>query len=187
MKHQLILIVVLAMLAVTALNAEQVTATKSYQDTRGFYIVQFEYSNSFYTRPATSPLGCPHYDATITVFKIKDGKPVQVGKSWQGTFTDGRCYEDKLSDLVGRVVTAQGQTNILYSAWITNSIDDSFYRYTNALVETYRIPASELTNAVRDLDKTLPTPDDRQRAISALSDKYRDTPGALKEALEIVG
>lgn len=41
--------------------------------------------------------------------------------------------------------------------------------------------------SVKQFNANNPKPDDRQRFIDGLSDKYRDIPGALKEALEIVG
>ena len=102
MKHTLILMAVLAMLAVAGLNAEPVTVIKTYQDSNGFYVVSFKYEDSVFMRPATYPEGCPHYYAIITVFVIKEGKQIQISKSWEGYFTDGKCYEDNLLDLVNR-------------------------------------------------------------------------------------
>jgi hypothetical protein len=44
----------------------------------------------------------------------------------------------------------------------------------------------QITRSLREINETKLNQDDRQRAIEALSDKYRDVPGALKEALEIM-
>jgi hypothetical protein len=44
-----------------------------------------------------------------------------------------------------------------------------------------------ITQSLRELKKTVLTPGDWPDGVNALGDKYRDTPGALKEALEIVG
>lgn len=77
-------------------------AKKTFQDTNGFYLIKFEYRESFVMRPATSPMGCAHYNAKITVFVISNGVPVQIGESFKGIFTDGKCYEDNPGDLVYR-------------------------------------------------------------------------------------
>jgi hypothetical protein len=50
------------------------------------------------------PEGVPHYDATITVFRVVDGKTERVCEPWRGVFTDGKCYEDNLADLVAKAL-----------------------------------------------------------------------------------
>ena len=84
--------------------AEQKTVTKNYQDTDGFFVVQFDYDDAWFSRPATMPEGVPHYDATITVFRVVDGKTERVCEPWRGVFTDGKCYEDNLADLVAKAL-----------------------------------------------------------------------------------
>ncbi len=84
--------------------AEQKTVTKNYQDTDGFFVVQFDYNDAWFWRPATMPEGVPHYDATITVFRVVDGKTERVCEPWRGVFTDGKCYEDNLADLVAKAL-----------------------------------------------------------------------------------
>lgn len=85
-------------------DAEQKTVTKNYQDTDGFFVVQFGYDDAWFSRPATMPEGVPHYDATITVFRVVDGKTERVCEPWRGVFTDGKCYEDNLADLVAKAL-----------------------------------------------------------------------------------
>ncbi|MFA5378120.1 MAG: hypothetical protein WC455_20375 [Dehalococcoidia bacterium] len=84
--------------------AEQKTVTKTHQDTNGFFVIKFDYDDSWFSRPATMPEGVPHYDAKITVFRVIDGKTVQVCEPWRGVFTDGQCFEDNLSDIVGKAL-----------------------------------------------------------------------------------
>jgi hypothetical protein len=76
------------------------TAEVNFQDSTGFYIIHFSYNNGWCTIPATNPPGCPHYDATITVYQIQDGKKELLGEPFGGTFTDGKCYEDEPGYLV---------------------------------------------------------------------------------------
>ena len=91
----------------------QKTATRNHQGTNGYYVVQFEYDEAQYMRPATSPPGVPHYDATITVFRVVDGKQEQVGEPWRGQFTDGKCYEDNLADIVAQALRAKGKRGVM--------------------------------------------------------------------------
>jgi hypothetical protein len=98
-----LIVVCIFWLAVPAF-AEQKTATKNYQDTNGFYVVQFDYDDSLFSRPATMPEGSPHYDAKITVFRVVNGKTDRVCEPWRGQFTDGKCYEDNLADLVAHAL-----------------------------------------------------------------------------------
>lgn len=83
--------------------------TRNYSDTNGFFVVQFDVNESIVMRPATLPAGVPHYDAVITVFKVVDGKMEKVCPAWSGQFTDGKCYEDKLSDLVAMALKKAGK------------------------------------------------------------------------------
>jgi uncharacterized protein YdaU (DUF1376 family) len=72
--------------------------------------------------------------------------------------------------------------------------DNGGYRKSN----TPRKPASDIktelilargriVKSLRELKAAALTPADYQDGVKVLSDKYRDTPGVLKEALEIVG
>ena len=84
--------------------ADIVTTTKNYQDTNGFFVVQFKYDNSWCTRPATNPPGVPHYEAMITVLRVIDGTTKRVCEPWKGVFTDGKCYEDNLTNIVAKAL-----------------------------------------------------------------------------------
>jgi len=53
--------------------------------------------------------------------------------------------------------------------------------------QEYERAFQDIIRALRELKLTALTPSDWQDGVNALSDKYRDIPGALKEALEIVG
>lgn len=51
----------------------------------------------------------------------------------------------------------------------------------------YRLNLPRVIEAIRDLKKNSLTPADFQDGVKVLFDKYRDIPGIVKEALEIVG
>lgn len=53
--------------------------------------------------------------------------------------------------------------------------------------QEYERAFNDIMRRLREIKAVMLVPDDKQRAIDALRDKYRDIPGALKEALEIVG
>jgi hypothetical protein len=72
----------------------------TYKDYSGFYVIKFVYNDSFCTIPATNPPGRPHYSATITVYEVKDGDTVVIGKPFSGTYTAGKCYEDEPTGLI---------------------------------------------------------------------------------------
>lgn len=76
------------------------TATRNYSDSTGFYVIHFAYNDGYARVPATNPPGAPHYDATITVSRVIDGKEVQIGKPFGGTYVEGGCFEDASDYLV---------------------------------------------------------------------------------------
>ncbi len=53
--------------------------------------------------------------------------------------------------------------------------------------QQYERAFQDIIRSLREIKATALNEGDRQRAIESLRDKYRDIPGALKEALEIVG
>ncbi len=63
------------------------TVTKNY----GCYVIEFYYNKAYANIPATMPLGKPHYDATITVYEIVEGKKEKVGESFRGVYTTTGC------------------------------------------------------------------------------------------------
>jgi hypothetical protein len=99
MKLRYIGFIVCGLLLFSSAFAEQKIVTKNYQDTNGFFVVQFVYDDSFYFQPATIPAGVPHHYAAITVYRVIDGKREKIG-SWRGVFTDGKCFEDNLSEII---------------------------------------------------------------------------------------
>lgn len=58
-----------------------------------WYIVRYDYDDRYATVPATNPPGKPHYDATITVYRLV-GKREIVGWPFAGTYVEGGCFED---------------------------------------------------------------------------------------------
>lgn len=76
------------------MNNKDRTAERTYQDSTGFYIINFVYNTSYCTIPATNPPGQPHYGATITVYEIIDGKKQIIGEPFGGTYTEKGCFED---------------------------------------------------------------------------------------------
>jgi uncharacterized protein YxeA len=97
-------IVLISLLAVVSLIAEEESMTKATREVRidGVdYVVQYEYDEKgVYTVPSTMPLGKPHYNATVTVYK-KNGKDLQFVDSSRGVYVlGGPCFEDVPKDLV---------------------------------------------------------------------------------------
>ena len=52
--------------------------------------------------------------------------------------------------------------------------------------QEYESAVWNITQGLREINKTALNDGDKQRAVDGLRDKYRDAPGALKEAMEIV-
>lgn len=75
-------------------------ATVNHEQGGRFFVIEFRYNPVFCTIPATYPAGCPHYAARVSVFEVKDGEKVPVCEPFDGTYTGGRCYEDKPADIV---------------------------------------------------------------------------------------
>jgi hypothetical protein len=106
MKTKLLLIIFLMVqvsLAQTTLEyrqSEDQTAERTYQDSTGFYIIHFEYNTASCSIPLTNPPGQPHYFATITVYKIVEGKKTQIGEPFSGQYTENGCFEDEPSYLI---------------------------------------------------------------------------------------
>ena len=46
----------------------------------------------------------PHYDATITVYKVVDGKKERVTEPFSGTWTAKGCFEDSPDTLVNMAI-----------------------------------------------------------------------------------
>lgn len=70
------------------------TAERTFEDTTGFYIIHFEYNTAYCTIPATFPAGAPHYGATITVYKVIDGRKKMIGEPFGGQYIEKGCFED---------------------------------------------------------------------------------------------
>lgn len=111
MKQLAVLMMVL--MWVTLAQAEKVSVSKTYEDTTGVYIVTFQYNDSWCTRPLTFPIGFPHYDAEITVRMCCESKLAQIGEPFKGIFTDGKCYEDNLPDLIVSDLIVRAKESLL--------------------------------------------------------------------------
>jgi hypothetical protein len=62
------------------------------------YLVQF---GGLTFVPSTYPAGKPHYSAAITVFEVVGGSKVQIGKTFDGQYTDDEgCFEDDPLSLI---------------------------------------------------------------------------------------
>lgn len=71
---------------------DPMTEEENYQDEMGFYVISFYYDTSFSTNRGWNP---PEYSAKITVYRIIDGKKVQVGKSFEGTYHERGGYSQE--------------------------------------------------------------------------------------------
>jgi hypothetical protein len=125
------------------------TAEVNFQDSAGFYVIQFSYNDEFCMIPATYPPGCPHYDATITVYQIKNGKRELLGEPFGGTFTGGKCYEDEPGYLVRRAkVLANPEWKKRY---LKNDYSDPVWDYMNkGTWQTDTLPVTDYITAAWD-------------------------------------
>jgi len=101
-----------------------------------FFVIRFEYNDAVYMRPSTFPEGVPHWDAKINIFKIVNGKRIQVGKEFTGYFTDDKCWEDSSflltkkaedlepKDLESKIVSGTNTIND-YQIFVTNNFIDN--------------------------------------------------------------
>lgn len=62
-----------------------------------YYVVRYEYGTGLATIPATTNAQV-HYEATILVFEVINGKKKQIGHSFSGQYTDKGCWEDRPED-----------------------------------------------------------------------------------------
>jgi hypothetical protein len=77
-------------------------AQKTYKDSTGFYRIEYEYCNCFAMIPATYPAGQPHYDATITVYRVDSIDTPnntttitqRICDPFKGTYVANGCFED---------------------------------------------------------------------------------------------
>ena len=83
---------------------QQQIATVNHEQDGRFFVIEFRYNPAFCTIPATYPAGCPHYAARVSVFEVKDGKKVPVCEPFDGTYTGGKCYEDRPADVVAQAL-----------------------------------------------------------------------------------
>ncbi len=81
-------------------ESEMQTDEITFSDSTGFFIIRFVYDGSYCSIPATYPAGCPHYDATVIVSQVTDGKEKKLGDQFQWTYTKQKCYEDNPATLV---------------------------------------------------------------------------------------
>lgn len=95
-------IMILALMFCVAAFAEPRMESRIFSGVDDFYVVQFEYNDSVAYYPAITGKQVPHWNARITVFKIVDKKQKQIGAPFDGVFTNGKCYEDSLPDLIRR-------------------------------------------------------------------------------------
>ncbi len=73
---------------------------KTYNDSTGNYLIKYELS-SWFSVPMTDPPGPPHWDATLTVYKIVSCKcfiekndTLIIGRPFGGTYVEAGCFED---------------------------------------------------------------------------------------------
>lgn len=92
-----------------------------------FYLVDFTFDSSWSTVPLTNPPGVPHYLATAVAFEIIGGLRKQIGGSFPATFTDGKCFEDNLPDLVERQLESVGFVPTETTAAFKKYRDDEAY------------------------------------------------------------
>jgi len=74
------------------------------ETTNETFMVTYDYTTEHCFVPATNPPGEPHYDAKVMVFKIGNGKRVQVGEKMSGTYVEKGCFEDVPAEYVRRAL-----------------------------------------------------------------------------------
>lgn len=97
------------------LQAQTERAKRSYSDSTGKYIIIYDYESGYAMVPAIAGSE-PHYDASITVYKlvphrcfVKKYDTVLIGKPIHGTYVPNGCFEDSPANWVN-------QAYILYEA-----------------------------------------------------------------------
>jgi hypothetical protein len=80
-------------------SSDYTTAKRPYKDSTGKYIVQYDYNWRFASVPAVEGAE-PHYDATITMFKVVGKKLIKIGSSFRGVYVANGCFEDDPSTYV---------------------------------------------------------------------------------------
>jgi hypothetical protein len=102
MKKLLMILLISFLGAFYFIESYAIQASRNYQDETGFYVIDFDFDNSYYLVPATNPPGQPHYQATITVYQIVDGKKIIIGESFDGQYTEKGCFEDDPKYLIDK-------------------------------------------------------------------------------------
>ena len=89
-------------------------------DSSGVYLVQYEINPTGvmimpmvgYAEGTENP-NKPHYDATVTVYRIKTKKNIQdttiIGTSFKGQYVEGGCFEDRPEDMVNHAKKLQSE------------------------------------------------------------------------------
>ena len=95
---------------------------REYSDSTGLYLVKYEIQRGGIVRvPAVLYVnedgsesgGAPHYDAWVTVYRIKMKKGIQdttiIGTSFKGQYVEGGCFEDRPEDMVNHSKKLQAE------------------------------------------------------------------------------
>ena len=106
---------------------------REYYDSTGYYLVQYEINPTGvmimpmvgYAEGTENP-NKPHYDATVTVYEIKQ-RPIKtkfttklvatmpaidtvlIGTSFKGQYVEGGCFEDRPEDMVNHAKKLQSE------------------------------------------------------------------------------
>lgn len=158
MKNILPLIALLAIAHSASAGPEWHHAQKLCERSNETFSIEYTFGESCYV-PLTSPLGQLHYDATIAVFKLNDGKREQIGGSIDGTYVEKGCFEDIPCNWVDQAI-ANSKARLAYA---TNELGWTNYIRLPTTTNTINL---SITNTV-----TVPIVPSPDRTIESLQIK----------------
>ena len=101
------------------------TEIREYKDSTGEYLVKYEIQRGgivfvpavlIINEDGSKSGGAPHYDAMVTVYKIKKCKGIKpdydttiIGTSFKGQYVEGGCFEDRPEDMVNHAKKLQSE------------------------------------------------------------------------------
>ena len=86
------------------------THTRTYTTDGHVYVVEYDVEDTgSYAVPLTLPVGQPHYNATITVSEVVEGRQQLVTAPFAGQWTPRGCFEDDPESLVKEALERRQQ------------------------------------------------------------------------------
>jgi hypothetical protein len=132
-------------------------ATRTYNDSTGWYHIEFDYDTRFATAPLTYPQGQPHYQAIISVYHIIEMRDSLLCQPFDGKYTEKGCFEDDPASLVAQA-KERGLKEYAESFWVPeytegmNDLEKYFWEKGNTVVDTNTIVIDTADYSLKKLD-----------------------------------